>query len=80
MKRHALGPCGDRADTNLEADVYMVVAFDRGHLQSEVGGDGTGLTAAQAVYFARQFREEYREQIVAILPMKRSWLGGWPYN
>jgi hypothetical protein len=58
----------------------MVVAFSRGKLQSEVGGDGTGLTAYEATYFARQFREENRDQIVAILPAKKSWLGGWPYN
>lgn len=58
----------------------MVVAFSRGRLQCEVGGDGTGLTAAEATGFARQFRDEFPGQIVAILPAKRSWLGGWPYN
>lgn len=58
----------------------MVVAFDQGRLRSEVGGDGTGLTAAQATYCAAQFREENPGQIVAILPARKSWLGGWPYN
>ncbi|MFE2047983.1 hypothetical protein ACFXAS_05710 [Streptomyces sp. NPDC059459] len=58
----------------------MVVAFSRGRLRCEVGGDGTGLTAAQASYFARQVRQEQPDQIVAILPAKKSWLGGWPYN
>lgn len=60
--------------------MYMVVAIDQGVLQSEIGGDGAGLTAAQAIYFARRFREDHRRQIVAILPMKKSWLAGWPYN
>ncbi|MER5843183.1 hypothetical protein ABT099_23385 [Streptomyces prasinus] len=60
--------------------MYMVVAFSRGELRSEVGGDGTGLTAFQASHFARQLREESPDQIVAILPAKQSWLGGWPYN
>ncbi|MFF9309915.1 hypothetical protein ACF1BS_03300 [Streptomyces sp. NPDC014748] len=60
--------------------MYMVVAFSRGKLQSEVGGDGTGLTAVHASAFARQLREEYPGQIIAILPAKRSWLGGWPWN
>lgn len=57
----------------------MVVAFERGRLLSEVGGDGTGLTAAEAICFAQEFRQEYPRQIVAILPAKKSWLGGWPY-
>ncbi|MGQ4343574.1 hypothetical protein [Streptomyces sp. SAS_275] len=60
--------------------MYMVVAFSRGQLQSEVGGDGAGLTAGQASLFARQFREEYPSQIVAILPASASWLGGWPFD
>ncbi|MFE0470501.1 hypothetical protein ACFW2V_02645 [Streptomyces sp. NPDC058947] len=60
--------------------MYMVVAFNRGRLQSEVGGDGTGLTAAQAIHFAHQMRQEEPGQIVAILAAKKSWLGGWPYN
>ncbi|MFJ6810641.1 hypothetical protein ACIQRK_32335 [Streptomyces anulatus] len=55
------------------------MAFEQGRLQSEVGGDGTGLTAAQATYFAHELRQEYPRQIVAILPARKSWLGGWPY-
>jgi hypothetical protein len=58
----------------------MVVAFSRGQLVSEVGGDGTGLTAGQANLFARQFRQEYPSQIVATLPARQSWLGSWPYE
>ncbi|MFF9118279.1 hypothetical protein ACF09Y_22215 [Streptomyces massasporeus] len=60
--------------------MYMVVAFSRGKFRCEVGGDGTGLTTTQASHFARQLRQEYPGQIVAILPAKKSWLGGWPYN
>ncbi|MFD7016120.1 hypothetical protein [Streptomyces sp. NPDC059928] len=60
--------------------MYMVVAFSLGQLVSEVGGDGTGLTAGQACFIAHQFREDYPNQIVAILPARRSWLGGWPYE
>lgn len=60
--------------------MYMVVAFEQGRLSCEVGGDGTGLTAAQATDFAHELRQEYPGQIVAILPARRSWLGGWPYN
>ncbi|MDX5563737.1 hypothetical protein PYK79_10780 [Streptomyces sp. ID05-04B] len=60
--------------------MYMVVAFHEGRLRAEVGGDGTGLTALQASCFAREFREGYPGQIVAILPARKSWLGGWPYQ
>lgn len=60
--------------------MYMVVAFEQGKLRGEVGGDGTGLGAAQATGFAHQFRQEHPGQIVAILPAKKSWLGGWPYG
>ena len=57
----------------------MVVAFERGKLACEVGGDGTGLTADQASAFAHELRKEYPGEIVAILPARRSWLGGWPW-
>ena len=58
----------------------MVAAFERGRLACEVGGDGTGLSNAQAVYFARDLREEFPGVIVAILPARKSWLGGWPWQ
>lgn len=57
----------------------MVVAFERGKLACEVGGDGTGLTGAQAVHFAHDLRGEFPSAIVAIMPSKKSWLGGWPW-
>ena len=57
----------------------MVVAFQRGRLAAEVGGDGTGLTGAQAVHFARDMRDEFPGSVVAILPARKSWLGGWPW-
>lgn len=60
--------------------MYMVVAFERGKLACESGGDGTGFDNAQAVYVARDLREEYPDAIVAILPAKKSWLGGWPWS
>lgn len=58
----------------------MVVAFERGKLVYEVGGDGTGLTGIQAVYFAHDMRDEHPGAIVAILPAKKSRLGGWPWQ
>lgn len=58
----------------------MVMAFEHGSLQCEVDGNGTGMPAAHAVHFARQLREEYPGQTVAILPTRKSWLGGWPYD
>jgi len=58
----------------------MVVAFHNGTLHSEVGGDGTGLTAPQASHFAHQLREENPSEVVAILPAKKSWQGGWPWH
>jgi hypothetical protein len=58
----------------------MAVAFQHGTLVSEVGGDGTGLTGPQAVYFAHDLREEYPDAIVAILPAKPCWEGGWPWS
>lgn len=57
----------------------MVVAFERGKLACEVGGDGTGLTAGQAAYFAHDLRSQFPGSVVAILPARRSWLGGWPW-
>jgi hypothetical protein len=57
----------------------MVVAFERGKLACEVGGDGTGLTADEATYFAHDMRAEFPGSVVAILPAGRSWLGGWPW-
>jgi hypothetical protein len=63
-----------------EAAVYMVVAFERGRLVYEVGGDGTGLTVPHAIYLAHDLREEYPGAIVAILPARRSWEGGWPWS
>ncbi|MFH8531513.1 hypothetical protein ACH4GE_24220 [Streptomyces tendae] len=60
--------------------MYTVVAFAQGRLRAEVGGDGTGLTAYEATHFARELREEFPGEIVAILPARKSWLGGWPYN
>lgn len=57
----------------------MVVAFERGKLACEIGGDGTGLTGAQAVHFAHDLRSEFPAAIVAIMPSKKSWLGGWPW-
>ena len=58
----------------------MVVAFERGRLASEVGGDGTGLTGTEAVHFAHDFRTEFPAAVVAILAAKGSWLGGWPWQ
>jgi hypothetical protein len=49
----------------------MVVAFERGKAVCEVGGD--------AVAFARELRAEFPDAIVAILPARRSWEGGWPW-
>jgi hypothetical protein len=57
----------------------MAVAFQRGRLVCEIGGDGTGLDAAQATYFVHELREEYPGGVVAILLAKRSWEGGWPW-
>lgn len=58
----------------------MVVAFRNGNLLCEVGGDGTGLSSTQAVRFAHSLRKEVSAGIVAILPAKKSWLGGWPWS
>lgn len=57
----------------------MVAAFEHGNLVCESGGDGTGLDNTQAVYVAHDLREEYPSAVVAILPSKKSWLGGWPW-
>jgi hypothetical protein len=58
----------------------MAVAFERGRLVCESGGDGTGFTAAEATYVAHDLREEHPGAVVAILPAKRSWEGGWPWS
>jgi len=57
----------------------MVLAIAHGQLACEVGGDGTGLTAFQAGSFAHDLRAEFPDAVVAILPAKPSWLGGWPW-
>ena len=57
----------------------MVVAFQHGRLACEVGGDGTGLTAKQAAYFAHDMHAEFPGSVIAILPARPSWLGGWPW-
>lgn len=58
----------------------MVVAFERGRLVCEVGGDGTGFDSTHAAHFARDLREEHPHAIVAILPARPSWHGGWPWT
>lgn len=58
----------------------MVAAFQCGRLVCEVGGDGTGLDSTQAAHFARYLREEHPHAIVAILPTRPSWRGGWPWT
>ena len=58
----------------------MVCAFDRGGLVCEVGGDGRGLTGPEATAFARVLRGEYPDAVVALLPAKPSWTGGWPWT
>jgi len=58
----------------------MVVAFERGKLACEVGGDGTGLTAPEVTAFAHDLRAEFPNGIVAILPARKSWGGGWPWS
>ena len=58
----------------------MTVVFEHGNLVCEIGGDGTGLTGTQAVHFAHDMRDEHPGAIVAILPAKKSWLGGWPWQ
>lgn len=58
----------------------MVVAFERGRLVCESGGDGTGFDSTHAAHFARDLREEHPDAIVAILPARPSWHGGWPWT
>ena len=58
----------------------MVAAFERGGLVCEVGGDGTGLTSAQAADFAHDLHAEFPAAVVAILQSRKSWLGGWPWQ
>lgn len=58
----------------------MVCAFERGRLVCETGGDGTGLTCTEAIHIARDMRDEHPGAIVAILPARKSWLGGWPWR
>lgn len=59
---------------------YMAVAFERGRLVCESGGDGTGFTSTEAALMAHDLREEYPNAVVAILPAKKSWEGGWPWK
>lgn len=61
--------------------MHMVVAFERGRLVCEVGGGGPlGLTPDQATYFAHDMRGEFPDALVAIVPARPSWEGGWPWS
>jgi hypothetical protein len=58
----------------------MAAAFERGRLVCEMGGDGWGLTAWEATVLAHDLREEFPGAVVAILPAKPCWEGGWPWS